>query len=70
MREQNIATESEVFLNKHSPSASLLFEDETALSHSRLNHAVWEVIYQEFLWYGLIITYYTSHFQHFVKKLF
>ena len=45
MQDQNIVTESEVFLNKHGPSASLLFEDETALSHSRLNHAVWEVIY-------------------------
>ena len=45
MRDQNIATESEVFLNKHGPSASLLLEDETALSHSRLNHAVREVIY-------------------------
>ena len=41
----NMATESETFLNKHVPSASLLFEYETVPFHSRLNHAVQEVIY-------------------------
>ena len=37
-------TESEVFLNKHAPGASLFFEAETVLFHSRLNYAVQEVV--------------------------
>ena len=44
-RDRNITTGSEVFLNKHALSASLLFEDETVLFHSRLNHAMREVEY-------------------------
>ena len=40
------------------------------LFHSRLNHAMWEVVRLEFLWYGLIITYYTTFFQDSVNKLF
>ena len=43
-QDQNIATESGAFLNI-APSASLLFEDETLSFHSKLNHAVREVIY-------------------------
>ena len=43
-RDQNIATESEVFLNKHAPSASPLFEEKIVPFHLRLNHAVWEVV--------------------------
>ena len=44
-RDRNTVTESEAFLNKHAPSAFLVFEDETVPFHSRLNHAVREVIY-------------------------
>ena len=47
-QDQNIAlitgTESEVFFNKHAPSASLLFETETVPFHSRLNDNIWEVV--------------------------
>ena len=39
-----MGTESEVFLNKHAPSASLLFEAETKLFQSRLNDDVQEII--------------------------
>ena len=38
-----MGTESEVFLNKHAPSASLLSEAETMLFQSRLNDEVQEI---------------------------
>ena len=63
-------TESEVPLNKYVPSTSLLFEVKTLPFHSRLNHAMQEVAWQKFLWYGLKITYYATFFQDSVNKLF
>ena len=39
-----MGTESEVFLNKHAPSASLLSEAETMSFQSRPNDDVQEVI--------------------------
>ena len=48
-QDQNIAkitgSESAVFLNKHAPSASLLFEVDTVPFQSRLNNDVWEVVW-------------------------
>ena len=67
---QITGTESEVFFNKQAPSASLVFEAKTVPFHSRLNHAVREVVCYEYLWYGLIITYYATFFQDSVNKLF
>ena len=39
-----MGTESEVFLNEHGLSASLLFEAETVVFQSRLNDDVQEII--------------------------
>ena len=39
-----MGTESEVFLNKHAPSASMLFEAETVPFQSRLNNDMQEVV--------------------------
>ena len=50
-----MGTESEVFLDKHAPSASLPFEAKTVLIQSWLNNDMWEVVCYEFLWYGLLL---------------
>ena len=50
-------TESEVFLNKHAHSTSLLLECESVPFQSRLNDGMQEVVYQEFLWYGLFVAF-------------
>ena len=39
-----MVTESEVFLNKHAPSAFLFFEAETVPFQSRLDNDVQEVV--------------------------
>ena len=39
-----MGTESEVFSNKHVPSASLLFETATKLFQLRVNAAVQEIV--------------------------
>ena len=39
-----MGTKIEVFLNKHAPSASLLFEAKTLLFQSRLNDYVQEIV--------------------------
>ena len=62
-----MGTESEVFLNKHAPSASLLFETEIVTFQSRLNDDVKEIVCSEFLWYGLISTYFVAFFQNSAK---
>ena len=49
------------------PVHFLFFEAETVAFQSRLDSDVQEVVCLEFLWYGLIITYYSTFFQDSVK---
>ena len=59
-------TESEVFLNKHAPSAFLLFEANNVQFQSRLNNNMWFVCL-EMLWYSLVATYFAAFFQDSVR---